>query len=163
MRSAALVVLAACWTGEPAVAPAPIHLHAKPVPPPRVQSEEEAIAELQTQLRDHPATTLPQLVDRGVVALDFDTGTVATLCDAAALAQSQVWAQLLADPARPSVVCTAAPKGARCIQVGIGVPLVLLDLQYDGDWRLAGVMTGIPSPAAGFHQYQAQLESVTCP
>lgn len=158
-----LWLLAACWTGDPPPPqPAPAVLHPrKPPHPAHEQTLEESVDQLQQSLRADAPSVLPQLVDRGVVVLDLDTGAVSTYCDQAALSQVRSWAYLLVDPTRMPLWCQLAPPvGVRCIQ-GPG-PILLLDFQRDGGWRLVGAMIG-SAMTLHVQLYQLQLSSASCP
>ena len=101
------------------------------------------------------------MIDRGVVELDLDTGSVTMLCDAQAFAQIPAWVARL-DPVPPPIVCVATPQGGRCMHVGIhGV--VIFDLRHDSEWTLTGVIFGVPSAHGSRAAYEHALAATPCP
>ena len=162
MRSAALlVVVAACWRGEPTapVAPAPRAVADKPrwVQPsdfsdPRV---------LERTLRRDPRAVLQ---DPGpIVVADLDTAGFDILCDQAALAAQDGWSAQLADTGRAAASCRRDEQALWCTQDDAR-PALYLRFSAEPPFRLVNAVVGAPNARrAKVVQGMLGTNAATCP
>jgi hypothetical protein len=182
MRRWLVVVVAACWTGEPAPSPPmqptaapPQHRWrtvSRPAPPdaPGPPTPQQAATSLAQRLRSTGASDLPTYVWGPVVVLDLDTGTVSVLCGNLALQAARDWGTKLADPARPKPTCMAARPGQlelTCVQIGSAHDVVYVTLDDPDQPHLSSAIVGAWQSSSRLGsligQLKAQTPTASCP
>ncbi|MBA3452497.1 MAG: hypothetical protein H0T42_05300 [Deltaproteobacteria bacterium] len=158
------VLAMGCWTSAPG--PAPVTTARTD----QNSSATRALAsELADELRDaEDSMFVDRFVERQLVVLEPESGTIQILCDAQTLTASVRFSELLNDPDRPPPRCVSA-AGFVCTQ-GVGPDLLWLDFaRIEDSWRLlGGILPRGPVPATGdpralVREYRAKLGVAACP
>jgi len=160
------LALAACWRGEPAAPePAPAVTWRRPVRIPAPAAATLDLADpdvLATTLRTQPHVAL---IDNGpIVLVDFDNGTMGTLCGRQARDFQDTWGAMLVDPARGAPTCGRGPTAMTCMQIS-DRPLLILYFTKDPPIRPTVAMTGTtPSRSAlGVQSLTHATKNARCP
>jgi hypothetical protein len=158
----AIVVVAACWTGD---APSP----PKSVPPPVAKSAErpaksDPVQTLEKALRDDGANLLPRLLEGPFVVGDVDTGTIASLCGIGAVSAARDWGAKVQDARRRASRCFGGRGWVECIQGGTDTVMLVFDRAIDPHLKIAMTSSRSSSSFAAFIMRTGKvLATASCP
>ncbi|MGE5187062.1 MAG: hypothetical protein ACM31C_33655 [Acidobacteriota bacterium] len=162
-----LVLVAACWTGDP-----PPPAQPAPQPAPRwhkhvERSRARSYPELEDELRAHGRAVLPTFVSGPVVFLDLDTTVITTLCGAVASQAAADWGARFADRARTEPRCRRWGPQFICSQLASNHELVAVELDDPAQPRIRLAVAGSVPPGQLLRQLveqaEAQVRTATCP